>query len=82
MRKLVILGSTGSIGVQALDVVARSDDLQVVGLAAATSWERLLAQAAEFDVKRVSLQDENAARRRPRPPGTAKRWVGRRDSCA
>ena len=62
MRKLVILGSTGSIGVQALDVVARSDDLQVVGLAAATSWERLLAQASEFDVKRVSLQDESAAR--------------------
>ena len=61
MRKLVILGSTGSIGVQALDVVARSDDLQVVGLAAASSWERLLAQAAEFDVKRVSLQDEHAA---------------------
>ena len=57
----MILGSTGSIGVQALDVVARSDDLQVVGLAAATSWERLLAQAAEFDVKRVSLQDESAA---------------------
>ncbi len=57
----MILGSTGSIGVQALDVVARSDDLQVVGLAAATSWERLLAQAAEFDVKRVSLQDEAAA---------------------
>ena len=61
MRKLVILGSTGSIGVQALDVVARSDDLQVVGLGAATSWERLLAQASEFDVKRVSLQDEHAA---------------------
>ena len=61
MRKLVILGSTGSIGVQALDVVARSDDIQVVGLAAASSWERLLAQAAEFDVKRVSLQHEPAA---------------------
>ena len=61
MRKLVILGSTGSIGVQALDVVARSEDIQVVGLAAASSWEKLLAQAAEFDVKRVSLQDERAA---------------------
>jgi len=45
MRRLVILGSTGSIGVQALDVVARSDDLEIVGLGAAARWERLLAQA-------------------------------------
>jgi 1-deoxy-D-xylulose-5-phosphate reductoisomerase len=61
MRKLVILGSTGSIGVQALDVVARSDDLEVVGLAAAGRWERLVAQAEEFGVSRVSLTDEPAA---------------------
>ncbi len=58
----MILGSTGSIGVQALDVVARSEDIQVVGLAAATRWEQLLAQASEFGVPRVSLQDEAAAR--------------------
>jgi 1-deoxy-D-xylulose-5-phosphate reductoisomerase len=57
----VILGSTGSIGVQALDVVARSEDIQVVGLAAASSRERLLAQASEFDVRRVSLQHEAVA---------------------
>ena len=57
----MILGSTGSIGVQALDVVARSDDLRVVGLSAATSGERLLAQAAEFEVPRVALHDEAAA---------------------
>jgi 1-deoxy-D-xylulose-5-phosphate reductoisomerase len=63
MRRVVILGSTGSIGVQALDVVARSDDLQVVGLAASGSWERLLAQAAEFDVALLSLHDEAAASR-------------------
>ena len=61
MRRIVILGSTGSIGVQALDVVARSDELQVVGLAAAGRWERLLAQAEEFGVQRVSLSDETAA---------------------
>src|SRR6185436_17240572 len=61
MRRVVILGSTGSIGVQALDVVARSNDLEVVGLAASGNWERLLAQAAEFDVPRVSLHDEAAA---------------------
>jgi len=61
MRRIVILGSTGSIGVQALDVVARSDDLQVVGLAAAGRWERLIAQAEEFGVERVSLSDEAPA---------------------
>ncbi|MGH2979189.1 MAG: 1-deoxy-D-xylulose-5-phosphate reductoisomerase [Solirubrobacterales bacterium] len=61
MRRIVILGSTGSIGVQALDVVARSDDLEVAGLAAAGRWERLLAQAEEFGVERISLSDEAAA---------------------
>jgi 1-deoxy-D-xylulose-5-phosphate reductoisomerase len=61
MRRIVILGSTGSVGVQALDVVARSEDLQVVGLAAAGRWERLIAQAEEFGVERVSLSDEAAA---------------------
>jgi 1-deoxy-D-xylulose-5-phosphate reductoisomerase len=64
MKKLVILGSTGSIGVQALDVVARADDIQVVGLAAASSWERLLAQASEFDVKRVCLHEAPAEQAR------------------
>ena len=61
MKRVVILGSTGSIGVQALDVVARSEDLQVVGMAAGGRWERLLAQAKEFGVRRVSLHDEAAA---------------------
>jgi 1-deoxy-D-xylulose-5-phosphate reductoisomerase len=61
MRRVVILGSTGSIGAQALDVVARSDDLQVVGLSAAGRWERLLAQAEEFGVERICLSDETAA---------------------
>ena len=38
-KRVVILGSTGSIGVQALDVVARSHgELQVVGLSAGTGW--------------------------------------------
>src|SRR3954447_12995247 len=61
MRKLLILGSTGSIGRQALDVVRDSDDLEVVGLTAAESWERLLAQAVELDVTRVALSDAAAA---------------------
>jgi 1-deoxy-D-xylulose-5-phosphate reductoisomerase len=63
MKRVVILGSTGSIGAQALDVVARSEELQVVGLSAAGRWERLIAQAEEFGVGRVSLSDGQAAAR-------------------
>jgi 1-deoxy-D-xylulose-5-phosphate reductoisomerase len=42
MKKVVILGSTGSIGVQALEVVGGPDGLDVVGLSAARSWEPLV----------------------------------------
>jgi 1-deoxy-D-xylulose-5-phosphate reductoisomerase len=63
MRRILILGSTGSVGTQALDVVGRSDDLEVVGLAAAQSVEPLLAQAAQHGVERVALADEAAAAR-------------------
>jgi 1-deoxy-D-xylulose-5-phosphate reductoisomerase len=63
-RRLLLLGSTGSIGTQALDVVARSQgELEVVGLSAARSWEPLLAQAAEHGVERIALQDPDAAAR-------------------
>ena len=64
-RRLVILGSTGSIGVQALDVVSRAgeDELQVVGLSAESAWETLLEQARAYGVKRVALADPNAAAR-------------------
>jgi 1-deoxy-D-xylulose-5-phosphate reductoisomerase len=61
-RRLVILGSTGSIGVQALDVVSRSaGDLQVVGLSADSAWETLIEQARRHGVKRVALTDPDAA---------------------
>src|SRR4051812_25031298 len=63
MRRVVILGSTGSVGTQALDVVRESGDLEVVGLAAARSWEPLLEQAAGHGVGRVALADEGAAAR-------------------
>jgi 1-deoxy-D-xylulose-5-phosphate reductoisomerase len=59
----VILGSTGSIGVQALDVVSRSDELRVVALSAADAWEPLVAQACEHGVKRIALADRDAAAR-------------------
>jgi 1-deoxy-D-xylulose-5-phosphate reductoisomerase len=63
-RRVVILGSTGSIGVQALDVVAHSEGrLEVVGLSAARDWETVLAQAQAHGVRRVALADPDAAAR-------------------
>ncbi len=63
VRRILIVGSTGSIGTQALDVVERSDELEVVGLAADSSWELLLEQAARFGVERIALADADAAAR-------------------
>jgi 1-deoxy-D-xylulose-5-phosphate reductoisomerase len=61
VRRIVIVGSTGSIGTQAIDVVERSPDLEVVGLAASSSWELLLEQAGRLGVGRVALADADAA---------------------
>jgi 1-deoxy-D-xylulose-5-phosphate reductoisomerase len=61
MKKLVILGSTGSIGTQALEIVAASEELEVVGLAAGSSWERVLAQAEEHGVRTAAFADPGAA---------------------
>jgi len=63
MRRLLILGSTGSIGTQALDIVERSDAFELVGLSAESSWEPLVAQAREHGVHRVALADPDAAAR-------------------
>ena len=63
-RRLAILGSTGSIGVQALDVVARSrGELNVVALSAHDAWRPLLEQAGAHGVRRIALSDEHAAAR-------------------
>jgi 1-deoxy-D-xylulose-5-phosphate reductoisomerase len=61
VKEVVILGATGSIGEQALDVAARSPDLRVTGLAAASGWERLIAQADAAGAGAVALADERAA---------------------
>jgi 1-deoxy-D-xylulose-5-phosphate reductoisomerase len=63
MKKLVILGSSGSIGTQALEIVAASEELQVVGLAAGSSWELVLEQARQHGVPAVALADADAAER-------------------
>jgi 1-deoxy-D-xylulose-5-phosphate reductoisomerase len=64
MKRLLILGSTGSIGVQALDVVARAGgELELVGLSAARSHDMLIEQAREHGVRRIALSDTDAAAR-------------------
>jgi 1-deoxy-D-xylulose-5-phosphate reductoisomerase len=64
VKRLVILGSTGSVGTQALDVVERSEgELGVVALAASTSWQPLVEQARSHGVDRIALADEDAAAR-------------------
>jgi 1-deoxy-D-xylulose-5-phosphate reductoisomerase len=63
MKKLVILGSTGSIGTQALEIVAASEELQVVGLSAGSSWECLLEQARQHGVPTVALADGGSVER-------------------
>lgn len=56
MRRIAILGSTGSIGRQTLDVISQfPDDLQVVALAAGSNADLLQAQAHKFGVKNIAL---------------------------
>ena len=62
-RRLLILGSTGSIGTQALDLLEHSDELELVGLSARGDWEALVAQAQRFGVSRIALADPDAAAR-------------------
>ncbi len=63
MKRIAVLGSTGSIGVQTLDIVRQHPDrLQVVALAAYRNAELIRAQAREFGAKHIALSDEQAAR--------------------
>lgn len=59
-KSIVILGATGSIGEQALDV-ARKGGYTVLGLAAGSNIDKLEAAAREFSVQAVALFDENKA---------------------
>lgn len=62
VRRIVLLGSTGSIGRQTLDVAARlGSRIQVVGLAAQRNADLLLQQAQQFDVRHIALADRDAA---------------------
>jgi 1-deoxy-D-xylulose-5-phosphate reductoisomerase len=64
MKRLLILGSTGSIGTQALDVVARAGaEFELVGLSAGRDHDALVAQAHAHGVRRIALSDPDAAAR-------------------
>ena len=77
MRDVVILGSTGSIGTQALDVIARNPDLfRVVGLAAGGgAVDLLVEQARRFNPRVVAVADPDAAARVSAATG-AEVWSG------
>lgn len=62
MKKIGILGSTGSIGTQTLDVVRNNGDIQAVGLAAASNIERLEEQIREFKPQLAAVMDQEKAR--------------------
>jgi len=60
-KRIAILGSTGSIGRQTLEVVTDSDDLAVCALAARGNWELLADQARQFAPEAVALSDIDQA---------------------
>jgi 1-deoxy-D-xylulose-5-phosphate reductoisomerase len=73
MQSLLVLGSTGSIGTQTLELVAESrGSLAVAGLAAQNSWEKLAEQCQRYRPRCVALCDEASAERLAPllPPGT------------
>ncbi|MBQ8029918.1 MAG: 1-deoxy-D-xylulose-5-phosphate reductoisomerase [Butyrivibrio sp.] len=62
MRKIVLLGSTGSIGTQTLDVVRNNkEELEVVGIAANSSVDKVEEQVREFHPRYVAMFDKEAA---------------------
>ena len=61
MKKIAILGSTGSIGTQTLDVVRNNKDLQVISLVAGSNIDLMEEQIKEFQPKVVSIWDEKKA---------------------
>ncbi len=61
MKRIAILGSTGSIGTQTLEIVRSNPDLEVVGLAAGTNVDRMEEQIREFRPEAVCMWKEEAA---------------------
>ena len=80
MIKIAILGSTGSIGTQTLDIVRKNKDLQVLGLAAGKNISMLEEQIREFSPRLAAVGDEKkAAELRERVKDTGCKVVGGMD---
>lgn len=80
MIKIAILGSTGSIGTQTLDIVRKNKDLQVLGLAAGRNISMLEEQIREFSPRLAAVGDEEkAAELRERVKDTGCKVVGGMD---
>ena len=62
MKKIAILGSTGSIGTQTLDVESSNGDIEVLGISAGKNIEKLEEQIREFSPKLAAVWDEEKAR--------------------
>ncbi|MCI9545103.1 MAG: 1-deoxy-D-xylulose-5-phosphate reductoisomerase [Lachnospiraceae bacterium] len=62
MKKIGILGSTGSIGTQTLEVVRNNGDIQVLGLAAGSNIQLLEKQIREFKPELAAVMDEEKAK--------------------
>ncbi len=61
MKKISILGVTGSIGTQTLDVVRNSDDIKIIGISADSSTEKMKEIIKEFKPKYVAMMKEECA---------------------
>lgn len=62
MKKIAILGSTGSIGTQTLDVVRANQDIQVLGISAGRNVQKLEEQVREFHPRLAAVWEEEAAK--------------------
>lgn len=80
MKKIAILGSTGSIGTQTLEVIRNNPELQVVALAAGKSVEQMEQQIREFHPLIAGMWSEEAAADLREPCGgftcESRQWHG------
>jgi 1-deoxy-D-xylulose-5-phosphate reductoisomerase len=61
MKKIVILGSTGSIGRQAMEIAALHEDLEVVGVSVNSNWREAVIQARHSGARTIAVADPAAA---------------------
>lgn len=62
MKKIIILGSTGSIGTQTIDVISQhADKFSCVGISAHTSVDKVIEQVEQLNIKNVCFSDEKSA---------------------